>query len=90
MFSPKYYRAATTGSSIISHYLSPPTPAHIKGVKSNGRKLSLTESGIRNAGKIFMLPLDLLIGLIAYYRRGYLRFFDYYIDCTIEKIYRAK
>ncbi len=74
------YKGQTLGKFIMG----------IRVVKSNGRKLSLTESGIRNAGKIFMLPLDLLIGLIAYYRRGYLRFFDYYIDCTIEKIYRAK
>jgi uncharacterized RDD family membrane protein YckC len=60
--------------------------AGIRVIKSNGRRLTLIESGIRNAGKIFMLPLDLAIGIVLYYRKGYLRFFDYYIDCSVEKI----
>ncbi len=47
------------------------------------RRLSLVESGIRNMGKVFLLPIDVLIGLF-YIKRGYVRFFDYYIRCKTE------
>lgn len=58
----------------------------IRVVKSGGLKLGLVESGIRNAGKVFLLPLDLIVGIISFRRRGYIRFFDYYVDATIEKV----
>jgi uncharacterized RDD family membrane protein YckC len=58
----------------------------IRVVKSNGRRISLVESGIRNAGKLFLLPIDLAIGVALYYKRGYLRYTDYYIDAVVERV----
>jgi uncharacterized RDD family membrane protein YckC len=56
----------------------------IRVVKASGGKVSLLESAIRNAGKVFLLPLDLVIGLAFYRKKGYIRFFDYYTETTIE------
>lgn len=58
----------------------------IRIVKRNGRRINLVESGIRNAGKLFLLPIDLAIGIALYYRRGYLRYTDYYIDAVVERM----
>lgn len=58
----------------------------IRVVKASGGRISLLESAIRNAGKVFLLPLDLLVGVIAYSRRGYIRFFDYYTEATVELV----
>ncbi|MCE4612330.1 MAG: RDD family protein [Desulfurococcales archaeon] len=58
----------------------------IRVVKRNGRRINLVESGIRNAGKLFLLPIDLAIGVILYYKRGYLRYTDYYIDAVVERV----
>lgn len=58
----------------------------IRVIKINGEKLGLTESGIRNSGKIFLLPLDLFIGLLFLRKKGYLRFFDYFTEVKTEKI----
>lgn len=69
------YRGQSLGKYIIG----------IRVVKVGGRKIGLIESGIRNAGKIFLLPLDLIVGLF-YIKRGYLRFFDYFTDTTVEKV----
>ena len=49
-------------------------------------RMSLMDSAVRNIGKVFLLPLDLLIGLIFYSRRGYLRFFDFYTRSTVERV----
>ena len=62
----------------------------IRVVKRNGGKISLIESAIRNGGKVFLLPFDLLVGIIAYRKKGYIRFFDYYTEATIEKITKLK
>ncbi len=56
-------------------------------VKRTGRKLDLVESGIRNAGKIFLLPIDLALGLLLI-RKGYLRYTDYYIDAVVVDVKR--
>jgi uncharacterized RDD family membrane protein YckC len=58
----------------------------IRVVKVGGLKMGLLESGIRNMGKVFLLPLDLLVGIIFYRKRGYLRFFDYYTEVTVERV----
>jgi uncharacterized RDD family membrane protein YckC len=58
----------------------------IRVVKVGGGKEGLLESGIRNAGKVFLLPLDLLIGILFYRKKGYLRFFDYYTETTVERV----
>lgn len=49
-------------------------------------RISLMDSAVRNIGKVFLLPLDLLLGLALYSRRGgYLRFFDYYTRTTVDR-----
>ena len=58
----------------------------IRVLKKGGLKLGVVESGIRNAGKIFLLPLDLIVGIIFFRRKGFIRFFDYYTDCVTEKV----
>ena len=60
----------------------------IRVIKLSGERLGLIESGIRNAGKIFLLPLDLIIGITMFRKRGFIRFFDYYTDSKIEIVYR--
>jgi len=71
------YKGQTPGKYIM----------RIRVVKRGGLKLGIVESGIRNAGKIFLLPLDLIVGIMFFRRRGYIRFFDYYTDSIIEKVY---
>lgn len=58
----------------------------IRVVKAGGGKVGLLESGIRNAGKVFLLPLDLFLGLLFYRKRGYIRLFDYYTEVTVERV----
>lgn len=58
----------------------------IRVVKLGGLRLGIIESGIRNAGKVFLLPLDLIIGILFFRNRGYLRFFDYYTDSVVERV----
>lgn len=58
----------------------------IRVVTIYDRKLDLIEAGIRNIGKVFLLPLDLLVGIIFFSRKGYIRFFDYYTETKIEKV----
>lgn len=72
------YKGQTLGKYLVG----------IRVVKRNGRKLDLVESGIRNAGKIFLLPIDLAVGILLYYRKGYLRYTDYYIDAVVEEVKR--
>ncbi len=49
-------------------------------------RISLMDSAVRNVGKVFLLPLDILLGVVFYRRRGYLRFFDFYTTSTVEKL----
>jgi uncharacterized RDD family membrane protein YckC len=58
---------ASTGQTIGKYITG------IRVVKDSGRKIDLSESTIRNVGKIYFLPLDLLLGLMVR-RKGYLRF----------------
>lgn len=57
----------------------------IRVVKVGGRKISLMDSAVRNLGKVFLLPLDVLTGIILYAKKGYMRFFDYYTALTVER-----
>ncbi|MEM3031595.1 MAG: RDD family protein [Nitrososphaerota archaeon] len=59
----------------------------IRVVKTTSLKVSPMEAVIRNVGKIFLLPIDLIHGLVIYRRRGFLRFFDYYTQTRIERVY---
>ncbi len=58
----------------------------IRVVKANGDKITILESAIRNIGKVFLLPLDLLIGVLFFRKNGYVKFFDYYTKTTVEKV----
>jgi DNA-binding transcriptional ArsR family regulator len=62
----------------------------IRVLTVSGRRLSVVESGIRNVGKVFVLPLDLLAGILFYRKRGYLRFFDFYTQSIVEEVKEAK
>lgn len=70
------YRGQTIGKYVMS----------IRVVKINGDKVNIMESAIRNIGKVFFLPLDILIGILFYRKKGYLKFFDYYTKTTVEKV----
>lgn len=58
----------------------------IKAVKETGRKINLVESTIRNVAKIFFLPLDLLVGLLFFRKKGYIRFADYYTKVKVVDV----
>lgn len=75
--------------TLLETYKGQTPGKHLTGlrvVKRNGRRLDLVEAAIRNAGKLFLLPVDLAIGVILYSRRGYLRYTDYYIDAIVERV----
>lgn len=58
----------------------------IRVIKTNGRKLNLLESAIRNIAKIFFLPLDILAGILLYKKFGYWRFADYYVKAKVVEV----
>jgi len=58
----------------------------IRVVAVTGRRLTIVESGIRNAGKVFLLPIDLLVGIFFLRNEGYVRFFDYYTRSMVELV----
>ncbi len=58
----------------------------IRVVKTNGDKITLLESAVRNIGKVFLLPLDILIGVLFYRKKGYIKFMDYYTQTTVERV----
>lgn len=58
----------------------------IRVLKMNGDKISILESAVRNIGKVFLLPLDLLVGMLFFRKNGNIKFFDYYTKTTVEKV----
>ncbi|VVB96374.1 RDD family protein [uncultured archaeon] len=58
----------------------------IRVVKTNGDKVNVLECAIRNIGKVFFLPFDVLVGVLFYRKKGYIKFFDYYTKTTVEKV----
>lgn len=58
----------------------------IRVVTTSNRRLELVEAAVRNIGKVFLLPLDLSIGIIFHSRLGYIKFFDYYTNSKIERV----
>jgi len=62
---------------------------NIRVIKANGDKVTILESAIRNIGKVFFLPLDILIGVIFYRKKGYIKFLDYYTETTVERVFRS-
>ncbi len=70
------YSGQTIGKYVMS----------IRVVKTNGDKVNVLECAIRNMGKVFFLPLDVLVGVLFYRKKGYIKFFDYYTKTTVEKV----
>jgi uncharacterized RDD family membrane protein YckC/DNA-binding transcriptional ArsR family regulator len=58
----------------------------VRVVKTSGDKITILESAVRNIGKVFLLPLDILIGVLFYRKKGYIKFLDYYTQTTVERI----
>jgi uncharacterized RDD family membrane protein YckC len=53
----------------------------------DGLKPSFMDVTIRNLGKVLFLPLDLLLGIILYRRKRFLRLFDYYTGiCVVDVV----
>jgi uncharacterized RDD family membrane protein YckC len=70
------YKGQTIGKYLMS----------IRIVKTNGDKITILESAVRNIGKVFLLPLDFLIGVLFFRKKGYIKFFDYYTKTTVERV----
>lgn len=70
------YKGQTLGKYLVG----------LRAVKCNGRRLTLMDSAVRNLGKVFFLPLDLIFGVAFYRRYGYIRFFDYYTKSTVIRV----
>lgn len=58
----------------------------IRVLKESGRRLNLVESVARNVAKIYLLPIDLLAGLLFIRKKGYIRFADYYTRAKVVDI----
>lgn len=58
----------------------------LRVVKCNGRRPSLMDSAVRNLGKVFFLPIDILFGIVLHRKDGYIRFFDYYTRSTVIRV----
>jgi uncharacterized RDD family membrane protein YckC len=71
---------AYSGQTIGKHIMK------IRVVKTSGGKITLMESAVRNIGKVFFLPLDLLAGILFYRKKGFIKFSDYYTDTKVEKV----
>jgi uncharacterized RDD family membrane protein YckC len=71
---------ASTGQTIGKYILG------IRVVKLGGGKIDLAESTIRNVGKIYLLPIDILLGLLFCRREGYIRFTCYLIRSIVVDI----
>jgi len=53
----------------------------LKVVRTDGKKMSYDHAAIRNFGKAFLLPFDLLVGLK--HEKRYLRYFDKFAGTTV-------
>jgi len=53
----------------------------LKVVRTDGKKLSYDHAAIRNFGKAFLLPFDLLVGL--QHEKVFLRYFDKFAGTTV-------
>jgi uncharacterized RDD family membrane protein YckC len=58
----------------------------LRVVKTDGTKITLIDSAVRNIGKVVFLPLDIALGIILYHKKGYIRFFDHYTSITVENV----
>jgi uncharacterized RDD family membrane protein YckC len=58
----------------------------IKVIKEDGRKVNLTEAIFRNIAKVYLLPLDFILGVLLYEKEGYLRFSDHFLKLKVVDI----
>jgi uncharacterized RDD family membrane protein YckC len=70
------YRGQTLGKYLVG----------IRVTSVTGRRLTIVASGIRNAGKVFLLPIDLLVGIFFLRNEGYVRFFDFYTRSMVQSV----
>jgi uncharacterized RDD family membrane protein YckC len=75
---------ASTGQTIGKYILG------IRVIKITGRKIDLPESTIRNVAKIYLLPIDLLLGLLFCRKKGHIRFACYLIKSKVVDIHKIK
>ena len=64
------FKGQTIGKRII----------HLRAVRTDGKKMSYDHAAIRNFGKAFLLPFDLLVGIK---HEAYLRYFDKFAGTTV-------
>jgi len=57
----------------------------LKVVRIDGKKMSYENAAIRNLGKCFLLPLDLLAGY-KLRKKGFLRYFDKFSGTTVVNL----
>ncbi|KON32564.1 MAG: hypothetical protein AC479_07315 [miscellaneous Crenarchaeota group-6 archaeon AD8-1] len=62
---------------------------HIKIVQITGEKISYGQAAIRNFGKVFLLPVDLVLGYRLKDRR-YLRYFEKFTKTTVIELPRKQ
>ncbi len=55
---------------------------HLKAVRTDGKKLKYDHAAVRNFGKAFLLPFDLLMGL-KIKNKEFVRYFDKFADTTV-------
>jgi len=67
------FKGQTIGKRIVN----------LKVVRVDGKKLSYDHAAVRNFGKVFLLPFDLLVGLK---HEAFLRYFDKFAGTTVIDI----
>ncbi len=55
-------------------------------IHESGRKLNLMESVLRNVSKAYLLPLDLILGLLFTRKKGYYRVVNYYLKAQVINV----
>jgi len=81
--------AVFTAATLLDSYKGQTPGKYLLGIRVvtvSSRRLSLAEAGVRNIGKVFLLPLDLAVGILFYARHGYIKFFDYYTNSKVERV----
>jgi uncharacterized RDD family membrane protein YckC len=56
--------------------------AGLKAVRTDGKKLSYDHAAIRNFGKAFLLPFDVIVGL-RLKNKEFMRYFDKFAGTTV-------
>jgi uncharacterized RDD family membrane protein YckC len=54
----------------------------LKVVRTNGKKLFYENAAVRNFGKAFLLPFDIMVGLLPK-NKGFIRYFDKFAGTTV-------